>query len=300
MRFFKPYLIAIVFLLVVDPLFSIFSHVLSGNIRHIKQIPDIAQRIKDSETPSLLFLGNSLTNNGFEEKFVERSLEGFNKDFHIEKITPDGTDLWDWYFIVQNHFIDNDIEPKIVVVGFAWDILADRRPPNPTRLGGYFCDLSDIIFLNRHYPFTISQNSEFILSKISSLYANRDNISKRVLDWLIPVYRENTRRINDFFNEKANTTGNPDNTYSRLQLFVERLADKNIRVLFVAMPVTDRYDVDPHLVKALRASGGYFFDARALRSIIPSSFKDSIHLNEKGSAILTDAVIAHLAYSNLI
>lgn len=300
MRYFKPYLIAAVFLIILDPLLSISSHMLSGNIRHIEQIPEIVQRIKYSELPSILLLGNSLTNNGFKVNYVERKIEKIGSKYQIEKLTPDGTDLWEWSFIVQNHILDKNVHPGIIVIGFAWDILSDKRPPNPSRLGAHFCDFNDLYFINRYYPLTISQNIEFLLSKISFLYGNRDIISKRLLDRVIPAYQENTRLINEHFNNKRNDNRDPVNTYARLKLFVEGLKQEQINVLFVAMPVLDKYDIDPKLVSNLIASGGHFLDARNIRGILPSSFEDTIHLNEKGSAILSGALLDYLDSNGLL
>ena len=213
---------------------------ISGNAVHIKEIPQIARTLRESQGVKILFLGNSMVNNGIEADIIKSELErwGFVAT-SITKINPDGTDLWDWHFLYKNYFLKNSIVPDIIAVGFGRDLLDDQRPANPSRLAGSFCriqDLQDLIAFNLT---DFSNIKEFLLASVSPLYANRETIRNRLFDIFMPFFREISVRIRASEWEKgtrAYTGHGKTITYTRLEKFLDMAKANGSSVVLIAMP----------------------------------------------------------------
>ena len=79
---------------------------LSGNFAHIEQIPTLIADAAGGKGPSLLLLGNSLTNNGLTPP---GQLAG--APLRAAKVTPDATALWDWRCLVEHQVLDDPFTP---------------------------------------------------------------------------------------------------------------------------------------------------------------------------------------------
>lgn len=261
--------------------------ILSGNLRHINQIPTIASKL-GSTTPSVLFLGNSLTNNAIDPYAFKKPYSVLHNQSPkvVEKITPDGTSLADWYCIYRNFIATQQSPPKIVIMGFAWAQLSDQYPIDPARLGGFFCSPDDVTELSstglsRHDNLLV-----FMAGAVSHVYLNREAIRNRVLDWLIPDYRSATQALN--INPNARNAGNlaagkkTQYTYETFRRFCRLLGESGAQLVVVAMPVQEQYQIDPGLLDIARELNISLLDLRTLPGIDNSMFADSIHLNDTG------------------
>jgi hypothetical protein len=280
--------------------FRIFKDKLSSNIRHIQSIPTIAQQIGSSKGSSILFLGNSLIGEAIDEQLCSQSFKEYgNTKLIIEKIVPDGSDLPMWYFILQNEFIQRNLLPKNVVIGFAWhNAFSDFTKTDGLYLADFVCRLRDLPKLYSFGLKTPEELLEFVFGRASSMFANHEILRNRVLDILIPHYRQETQYINSYrktLKKKAIAiTINP--SYRHLLSLCD-LADKaGIRLVFVAMPVReDDYSIAPEL-KSILEKRGILIDCRknVLGFKQDEMFRDEIHLNQKGREVFSTFISAKL------
>jgi hypothetical protein len=295
----KRVLLAALFVVLVVELAIRFAvPFISGNAVHIKEIPQIARALRENQGIKILFLGNSMVNNGIEANIIKSEMErwGFVHT-SITKINPDGTDLWDWYFLYKNHFFKNPIVPDIVAVGFGRDLLDDQRPANPSRLAGSFCriqDLQDLIAFNLT---DFSNIKEFLLASVSPLYANRETIRNRLFDVFMPFFREISVKIRASEWEKgtrAYTGHGKTITYTRLEKFLDMAKAKGSSVVLIAMPTLVKSPLRDELLMTAKKGSVSLIDLRDIRELSNTHFIDSVHLKPEGAAILSREIAKHL------
>jgi hypothetical protein len=256
---------------------------LSGNIRHIRQIPEIASRL-NQQTPSLLFLGNSLTNNGIDPAVFQARLPDL-KTRIVEKIVPDASSLSDWYCIVSNNIASLDHPPRVLVVGFAWLQLSDQYPVNASRLGGFFCSVTDTSALSAMGLTNHTQVLDFLAGAGSQVYLNREAIRNRLLDVLVPNFRSVTQEMNanpGLTRKQPNTQAPIVHSHSTLIRFSRMAQETGIKLVLVAMPVKDEYQLNPDLVETVKKHQIAFLDMRHTPGLENNMYLDPIHLNEVG------------------
>ena len=265
---------------------------LSGNHRHVNQIPSIASKL-NADSPGVLFLGNSLTNNAVDPLAFDRPYSVLNgaTPRSVEKITPDGTSLSDWYCIYRNFIGTQDNPPKVVILGFAWAQLSDQYPINAARLGGLFCSLGDVPELD-HTELSRSENVlAFAAGAASHVYLNREAIRNRVLDMFVPGYQDISQTINAGTNgqvdDGAAIPGSRRYTYETFRRFSELVAAGDSRLVVIAMPVQKPYEIDPALLDVLARVDATLIDLRHVATLDATQYKDSIHLNESGRTIFS-------------
>lgn len=279
-------------LLSLDGALRIFGHYLSGNLAHIRSIPAIvaAQTAPANPGESVLVLGNSLTNNGVDAARLGELIA----ISRIAKVTPDATSFWDWQCVLDNQVIEPAAQYPFVVLGFAWHQLSDNSQAYPSRLGAFFCRLSDL-----RRPGAIGlRNSgdigEFITAKLFRTYAIRDTLRNRALAALIPDYQQFTQEGNARAGETGGGLPAERYTYASLESLAARLRENGSRLVVVAMPVRESYALDPGLTALADAGSIHLFDYRTLTGVGPGSFEDSMHLTRGGQRVLTAQLAADL------
>lgn len=272
---------------------------LSGNLNHIHQIPAIASKLTAAE-PSVLFLGNSLTNNAIDPLAFRKPydiLQGQSPDI-VEKITPDGTSLSDWYCIYRNFVADRKSAPKVVVMGFAWAQLSDQYPIDPARLGGFFCSTEDITELSSTGLSKHDNVLVFMAGAISHVYLNREAIRNRILDILVPNYRTVVQTLNNRPGAPPNGNAMPaqqaNYTYDTLRRFSRLVAESGARLVVVAMPVQEPYPIDRNLLTVAREQQITLVDLRNHPQLDHTMFADPIHLNDKGRKRFSESLASVL------
>ncbi|MES9939889.1 MAG: hypothetical protein ABW105_03750 [Candidatus Thiodiazotropha sp. 6PLUC1] len=266
----------------------IFENNLSGNLNHINEIPDIVGQYKEDQRPKILFLGNSLINESVDVNQLSKSL---SDQYMVDKITPDATSLWDWNMIMKNQVFASEVKLDYLVIGFAWGLLSDQYQPNPSRLGGYFSELSDGILLKKYGMDTFAQFSEFLLGSLSKLFVNREAVRNKVLVNLVPHYEQ--------FVRAQNQAGRPDDVnvaeqeqynsaqYKIINSLLDRLDEDGVKLIILSMPIEDDYSVPPELTDLLNSRAYKYIDYRKYFRGTDGVYKDGVHLNDKGRALFT-------------
>lgn len=268
---------------------------LSGNLAHVEAIPDIVSEAGDPQRRSLLVLGNSLTNNGVAPNVVTARLS----NLAVAKVTPDATDLWDWQCLLDHQVIEpQNVQFDTVVIGFAWHLLSDQARVDASRLGSLYCELGDLGRAGGVGLRNSGDIGEFLTAKLLRSYALRDTLRNRFFQISVPHYIEFTQVNNAARGGGATekpTAQSAQYTYETFLGLVTRLKSEGTRVIAVAMPVRQAYDLDPEL-RALTERGAFeLIDLRQLPGIEPEHYLDGIHLNTTGQQILSRALAEDLA-----
>lgn len=271
---------------------------LSLDVQHIRQIPSIAKKMSSGEGGRVLFLGNSMTRNGVDVPIVEQELRahGLAAPLRIERVYPDATGLAEWYYAFNHYFVAAGRLPDVLIIGFAANDLSDNRPPQPTRLAQYYTGARDVPEVFAHDVKDFEARAEFLLSKLSASYANRTRIRERTLDILIPHYRETAQEINRAQQAMKKKGGAPVAlTYARLERLGRLAASHGVRVILVAMPQREPYQLDPQLQPTIERTGMIFIDARAAFGLGSAAFVDEMHLSTDGAAVFSRHLARQLA-----
>lgn len=77
--------------------------------------------------------------------------------------------------------------------------------------------------------------------------------------------------------------------------FLELLRQRDVRLIFIAMPVIKDYSLNEDLVRTIRNSDGVVYDYRHMEGINDSMFLDPIHLNDQGSRVFTKRLAADIS-----
>lgn len=282
-------LVILSFILLLEIGIRIFEDKLSGNIEHIHTIPNLIESLKNDERQNkFIFLGNSLTNNAIDKHQIDSSLSTKAPSQTI-KITPDGTAISDWICIYKKYI---NISPvtSTIIIGFAWDQLSDQFPIDAKRLGGYFCRIGSIQNLTETGLTDHRQFLRFLAGKTSHIYVNREAIRNRVLDIAIPHYKNITQDMNKGINP-TNAENKKKLTYNTFIRLIDSIKNDNLKIIIMAMPVIEDYDLDSDLIKLIQQLNIEFYDMRKIVELDESMFLDPIHLNESGRRKFSDVVI---------
>jgi hypothetical protein len=269
-------------IVVVEVSFRLIGPQLSGNIRQIDEFPSLFKQLDEVNGKKAVFVGNSLSDKAIDNRYLNQEL-----NINSIKITPDSTSLWDWQCIIRNNIL-NSLDIDTLVIGFAWNQLEDEYPVDASRIGAYFCSWSDIWNSRADNGLsTFDLNAEFIASKVSHFYANREIVRSRLLSLFVPHYQTQTQRLNRGIAPQVEHQTSVEKQYNVLTGLIADLEKAEIEVVVIAMPVLNPYLLDQQLIDTVQQAGGSFFDYRALSSIDAALFLDDMHLDEDGQAIFT-------------
>ncbi len=299
-----PYLLGLFLLLLLDLGFSAIAPRLSGNLEHISLLPSLIKKANSSPGPKIIFLGNSLIGNGVSQEQVRKELKSRfpQTDLGIAKLVPDGTGVWDWFCVFNDQVLPRVKDETELVIGFAWNQLSDVERLSSKRLGGHFCEFGRLEELVSLGLTPIEGRIDFVLAKFSSIFRNQELLRKRILDLVIPFYRDETRNMNSRMSSSrlAPSEGvasaeriSVDLSYTVLDSILAKADKAGVRITIVAMPILEEYQLDPKLILLLE-SRVRFLDFRNLDGLEESHFLDPIHLNAEGAKIFSQAISTQL------
>lgn len=271
---------------------------LSGDVRHIQAIPNVAAKMAaDSSTVKVLWLGNSITNDGIDIGMADSLLESrLSVDVGTYVVHPDGSGIPEWYYIAKRQFLEVGVRPDVLVIPFAWNLLTDGAAVETERIGRWYLGAtSDWMEFLRFEINGFEPAAGAVLANLSAAFGNRDRVRTRVLAEL-PGYRQTAERLSRGGNREIPNTvrRSGSSRYSRLTRLVHAAHSYGVDVVIVAMPVRSKYDLDPELKDAIARLEIGFIDARAVSGVEPALFKDEMHLLPSGAQIVTSYVTSAL------
>lgn len=299
-RFWLVMLVLAALLLALELGMRVLEPQLSLDIQHIREMPAVAASIREATGPTVLFLGNSLTRMGVDLEVVGDGLDALGADqIELFALYPDDTTVLDWHHLLRSRVFGEGAVPDVIVIGFAYRHLVDLpvRPVQTYRLGRFFTDWSDLGELFEHDVTDLEDRVNVIVSKLSAAFANRERLSARVLD-MLPGYRESAQHINDVMIQTDTASLSEAATppeFTVLARFAARVEEAGSRLIAVAMPTREAYELPAGQREALAAAGVELLDLRDLPGLERQHFADSLHMDAVGAEIYSAALARALA-----
>jgi hypothetical protein len=260
------------------------------------KIPSQTNRLTEGEGQSVLVLGNSLVRDGVNVDILRDEIRAQGVGaMRIERIYLMNTIINDWHYAFKHHFVDTGRLPGALVVCFSNNHLEDASIQRPL-IARYHSSLRDIpqIFANDVPDF--DGRVDFLLSAGSASFTHRTNVERRILDTLIPHYRESATRINNALTDEARKRARDYHpTYRRLEEFIQMAQQHGVRVILVAMPVESPYEINPQVNRTAETLGVTLIDSRMTEGLSKESFVDGMHMNPGGAAVYSRSLARRLA-----
>jgi len=270
---------------------------LSLDLEHIDRIPTIARTTDEGDGLRLLFIGNSLTRRGIDRTVLRDGLG--DPPLTVGEIFPDDTQVTEWDWLVRRYLVREGLSADVVIIPFAEDHLADSPDLHPRRLGRHFTDLVDVPRVFETDALDFGNRVDYLLARTSAAFAESERVRLRLLDLLVPKYRETAQELNRAVARAAAPEGAGSATaaapsYTHLSSLLETLTGAGELPVFVAMPVSHPYAIDPNAAEAIRDSGGVLLDMRDTPGLPDERYVDGFHLDPEGARILSRALAARL------
>jgi hypothetical protein len=262
---------------------------LSLDLQHIQEIPQIVAKLRTSDHPTLLFMGNSLTRRGVIPEVLteELSRRGFSR-VHIAKIHPDDTNIADWHYLYERYVRSVSVAPDYLLVGFAEDQLSDTQRLHIELLGGYLGGIGALSEVFRFDVRDFNNRVGYLLASLSRAYANRDRVRTQVFGAIVPHYKTSAQVMNNAVKVQRAVSGNVISWhYKRLTRFIELTKGSPTEVVFIAIPLPKPYPIDPTLESVLKENGSRLIDLRHIDGLTDNDFLDGYHLSPRGGALFT-------------
>ncbi len=239
--------------------------------RHIHAFPDIISRLDAGEGPRVLLLGNSLMMHGTKTETVRTELEALRcRGMSVERITPVGTTVLDWHYLLQRYAGDGD-GPELIVVGFGPSHLDDNNTKRLPRLARHFTAWRSMYELFAHDITGFDDRCQIVLARSLAMFGDQLLWQEMVGNYMTPDFQEGTRQINRTLDQqeraRAGEAGSADDApqpapqHNRVRRMIRLLRGRGSRVVFVAFPA-DGYELPAGIAEAIEAEGARFIDAR--------------------------------------
>lgn len=257
---------------------------LSLDVQHIRMIPAIVRDIETTQRPSVLFIGNSLTRHGIVPGLIRSAWSQHDLPrAKLSLIYPDSTTLSDWFYLYRRFVEPARSRPRVIVICFASNQLADSEPVQPERLGSQFAGLPFAAEAFSHDVLSLSDRVRYLLGAVSRVWADRERVQTRVLA-LIPGYEALAQALNQAAGARqaAPSSGEPAR-YARLARFIARVKQDGTDIVFVATPLPRRFPLPEALRRTIRDGGAELIDLQGTEPADPVDFLDGYHLSPVGA-----------------
>ena len=255
---------------------------LSKDIAHLKSIDNFVKQDTD-----IMIIGNSLTRDGINESILKDML--IPNKLEIGKVSIiylDDTSIIEWYYIFKSYFYDNGNYPRKLILNFALNQLSSQKLEfeELSRISSYV-PFKKLHIVCKEENLDHVQIVDIYLSKSFRLFAHRQRIAKRILDF-IPNYRETIRKLNSMNKDKNKKQENLN--YKHLMKIIDMIEMSDIEMTFCAMPLPENYKIDKKIISKIESSKNCkIIKYNKDNSFKNYHFKDGYHLNPNGAKIFT-------------
>lgn len=249
-------------------------------------------------------IGNSATQTGVDVGIMESELSAaLGRPVAVGLFVADASHVNTWYYMLQRYFLARSRSPDVVVVNFLGHDLCDNADMQIGRLAYFFArreDWRDAFALD--LP-TWSQRVEFVLASRWASLAGRARIKERVLDLLIPGYKDFAARVNHVNYDHEAAAARRETrpvTHFALKRFLGRGRESKARMIFVAYPTREAYTLDSETPALIREYGMSVLDLRGAPGLAAGDYEDWVHLNDAGRPTYSRHLAKALASSGLL
>jgi len=264
---------------------------LSKDVDHIRSLPDVARQMREHTGEKILFIGNSLTRCSIVPEIIcEHRRKSGVTDPAVFLFYPDATNAVNWDYGIRRWFLNAGAVPDQVFIGTGPLHLADRAPGDATRLGAFYVSSDQIQRIMREDLHDWEQRCEFVLARLSILFASRQKVKPRVFGPLIPAYFDMEQWANLQRNPNARDAAPATDTFRHLDALLQRLRQSNISAHVFTIPQPKPYDLAPEAKRTIEKNGAHLHHLANIPGISKAHFKDGYHLDAEGAAIFSRAL----------
>jgi hypothetical protein len=302
----KVWLGVLLFVAALEVFTRVSLHDRSKDFRRFAGYPARAEAlVATGNARRIAFIGNSATDRGVDPRVVEATLARNGRPTAAALFVADQSRVDTWRYIFERYFARPERKPDLVVVTFYENDLEDGNPIEIGRLAQFFTSVRDWPELFQVNLRTLDERAAFVISSFSATYAARERIRERLLEALVPGFKEHTGRVNDiiFQHERRRALAAPAPAtpprFAALEHLLDRAAERGITLCFVAYPTLvaggrTPYELRPELLALLARRGIRLIDLRHVPDLGPALYADEVHLTEAGrerySAVVGDAL----------
>ena len=261
-----------------------------------------ARELKAEPGIRVILMGNSLTRGGYNLEVFQKELQAAGGGpISVRNCGMHGSMMVEWYYVFKQNFIGANA-PDVLVVSLSPDGGEDGNP-HAFRISwlSYEVGWRDVPELAATDLRSFDLSTQFMLARLSSAMAHQWNLRVDLVYTHIPHFWEGMQTLNGRVNLAAINRAKsvrgappPAPTYALLKRFMALIAANHTRLLVVAMPVREHYEIDPGLPRALEAGGMAFMDCRDIQGLTPDKFADGWHLTDEGTTVFSKYMARHL------
>jgi len=290
------WLLVVAGLAVVEIGLAFARPVLSGDIRHLDEAPQIAERLHERSDLRVLIGGNSLIGEGLDPSLLDSLLSrDLGREVHGAMVRPDATGPLEWDYLFRKLVFNPGFVPDVLVLGFGPGHLRDRPASSAyLRLAVHHVDGSDIGRLWTEELHDFESRVGFFLARISMTFGLRDRISSRILATVVPGYRDRAA-ILLITQPGAGSASAP--TYQHLVALLDEAGRWDLPVVLVPVPQPAPYPVEQEVLRIAAARNVAVLDVRPVEGLSVASFPDGKHLSAQGRRTFTRWLAGPLAQS---
>jgi hypothetical protein len=257
----------------------------------LRNFPALADKLASQPGTSMLLLGNSLTQTGYDLPLLNKCLQDQGDgDLHVESIALSGSNPIEWYHNFARNFVQRGKPPNVIVIGMSPSGIYDDLPAG-YRIGWLanetaWQDVPEVLFDDLH---NFEVGGQYLMARVSMLYAIRWDLRVGLVSSMVPHTQEGMEWVNSGQPKPKVQPGAlpPPKTYSLLTRLLELARANHVHVILVAMPARESYEIEPGMPPLLKAYDVTFLDCRAVPGLTTQDFKDGWHLTPEGARIFT-------------
>ena len=239
-------------------------------------------------------IGNSATEEGVDQAALASLLsQGRQGPTDVTIFTADSSEIITWRAMATDLFWRHGTQPDAIVVTFFGHDLEDSASVELGRVAQFFTRVQDWPDLFSNELTGVPTRVEFMVASVWGTYAARERLKQRVLNVVVPGFRQYEPRLNDLSRRYGPhggaTAARPAASYRALDRLLETAQARGVQMVLVAFPRNGAPTViDPAIETLAARRGAKVLDMQPLSHIPPEQYSDSIHLTRAGREVYTD------------
>lgn len=236
--------------------------------------------------PSVLLVGNSLLLHALDYPRIKKELA---PNIHVVRYVIENTEYLDWYYGLRRLFAEGVRPSKVVLcLNLGQTLSHGVLSSSPWQL----FRAGDLLAIGRDSGMDTTQTSNLMFSHFSEFYADREEIRNYLLNVADPPYANELHRL-----ARRPPIYPPEEemlreSRARLREIDKLCRDNGVQLVFVIPPSLSNRD--ELLMKAGALEGVAVDMPVAFGSFGPDFYRDHFHLNDKGAAVFTGALVQDL------
>jgi hypothetical protein len=240
-----------------------------------------------SGRPSILLAGNSLLLEGVDFDELRHALSSRGRAY---RYIVTQTVYFDWYYGLRRLFAEG-VRPTYLLFGMSSSHLV-RSSIRGDYSAYYLFDLPGLLEYSYRQHTDLTTASSLVFAHFSKLYSVRSEIRATLVEKLLPSYADALHTISSRANEPALGQPLESAAAQRLRELDQLCRSNGVRLIFI-LPPTDSISEHPILAAGRRAGVSVLLPL-SRSALADDQFSDGFHLNQRGRAVFTRALIANL------